>query len=446
MATSQRGKFRDRMKKIKLYRLKEKLKLSKETSIKVGKVIVGTPLIIGGGIKLAIDSLNQTENIVKENLFEDILRQNSKNNKVFKKDFYKKIDKVKIIVDNKDDLKQDKNINLLNDYKEKVLNIKNKLDIIESEAYILNENNDENELLKGCNDQEQQTDKLLDKIDNVKHKYLTAKEKVTQDIKITTSKEEIENKIENLGINTIENEFLKIEKEISNLELEIIKLEIKKEEKIEKKGLKPLDIWKLSYDLIDVDKVNYNCNKLIIEQQKILDNLNKKINNISSLEKKEYNVEGLGTFLGSLFKYLGTLFVAPFSGLMPGIAISTLATKKVVNNLADNIKIKEKTKTIYAASDYENDIINSIHDLSSMDDLIDSTLEDIYKIKKELKSKLGSNSREYENIISKINKLESNIQNNKYKVHILKTKMEQNKKINKDKLVKVKVLNQKQKK
>ena len=75
--------------------------------------------------------------------------------------------------------------------------------------------------------------------------------------------------------------------------------------------------------------------------------------------------------------------------------------------------------------------------------LISSSISDIKKIKEKLQQdKSLSSSLEYKNIMGKINDIEIVLNNNKNKLDIIETKLNGYKKINSDKLVKVRKLNE----
>ena len=135
--------------------------------------------------------------------------------------------------------------------------------------------------------------------------------------------------------------------------------------------------------------------------------------------------------------------INPLKGLFPVIATSTLATKSTIDLLKKQVHIEESKQIVYTAENYEKQITTNISSVNDMKYLISSSISDIKKIKEKLqRDKSLSSSLEYKNIMGKINDIEIVLNNNKNKLDIIETKLNGYKKINSDKLVKVRKLNE----
>ena len=99
---------------------------------------------------------------------------------------------------------------------------------------------------------------------------------------------------------------------------------------------------------------------------------------------------------------------------------------------------------VYETIDYSKEINNAINNLDDTSSLIDSTLDEVVK----LKSKYINEFSKYENSISgyhdtikKINKMENAILGSKIKIDIMKQRMREKERQNSNKVKRVKKLN-----
>ncbi len=418
MATGKLGKFQERIKKIRLYKTNKKIKISKQSiektkeySINVGKIVIGVPLIISGGIKNVIDSMyveKKQKKFAKEEENEVLISPN----------YEEKIDLI---------------LEKLQNQKVKLITINSMIDIEKMEIYILNL--ESGEKTKEDSKISDRIEDNLNLIDNLSEYYKDSKKNFAKEDNHVYLLHEREN------IKNAEEQVLKIDEEILKLEYENQKLELEKKEKLDILGLNEKDLIKLEEKFISLEKTNLTFEQIIANQDKFLTQLEDRINVIDVEKKMEYSVRGLGELINNLVKYFGLICLFPFSNLIPGIAINTLATKKMLNVLINNINFNEKEKIIYSAYDYSKSISNEIYDLNATSSLINDTLVNIKKLKSELKEDF-KNHPLYDEMNSKLNRLEHSVLINQCKINILKDKLEENNKINKDKLIKVKSLSQ----
>ena len=98
----------------------------------------------------------------------------------------------------------------------------------------------------------------------------------------------------------------------------------------------------------------------------------------------------------------------------------------------------------YFAYDYSDELRRCINDIDYTSESINSTLVDIINLKKEYTFKFKSYQDkfpEYASAIKKINKIENSIIGSKIKLDMVKTKMLEKEKINNNKMIKIRVLN-----
>ena len=198
---------------------------------------------------------------------------------------------------------------------------------------------------------------------------------------------------------------------------------------------------KIKDDIIKIDEVNNNINYEIGKQNDYMKNLLSKINIINRNEYNKYKINGIGKMISNSLKYIGLLLMSPFAGFIPSIAINTIATKKMIGNIRKNMKIENVKYIEYSAIDYDRDIKNKLDDINYVNYVVDDALNDVKNLKNDFMIQYNSNINGYESTLDKIEEIERSIVNNKKRLSIIKNKMDINRKINKDKLIKVKKLN-----
>ncbi len=348
---------------------------------------------------------------------------------------------------------------ILNLLKKDLVKQINELEILQSDLYILKELENDDLVYKKCSQNIVEIKKILSRIKSLKEKYDYLKDNVDFEYMLEVKDAPLYDKIIDLK-NILETDkvpFLvddyKLLEEFKYLYLKIDKIksdaeeyEEKKNKKIEELKKRDIDFEKFKEQVNNVSSLNEGYEHFIKEQDQIIKNMDENISKIDSIEKVSYSFKGFGSLLGNSFRYLGLLLMSPFKGLFPNIAIQTLATRRILGDLSDALKIEEKRYTVYeAAVDYSKEIDMALYDIDYTTSLIDNSLSDIIKLKANFKDKFQKyhgNFREYQDAIKKLNKIENTIMNNKIKVGLIKDKMLINEKINSQKMAKVLKLNE----
>lgn len=217
----------------------------------------------------------------------------------------------------------------------------------------------------------------------------------------------------------------------------------KKKEEIEKRD-KDFDLFKKVVTSVDVKNERYFS--IINSQVDLCNNILKNVEKIFRSESVGYRLKGLSDLVGSSFRYLFYLSMSPFRGIFPSIAINTLATRHMIRNIRNNLELEEIRKVNYYAKDYEYEINRYIYDANNLSNLLYSTLDDIDGLKDEFKNKYGKYIEkipEYKEIYKKIEKIENMVKFNLDKVKKIEKSLNKSKEKNKNKLIKIKELNNK---
>ncbi len=339
---------------------------------------------------------------------------------------------------------------IINDYK-------NKLEIIETDIYVLNTYIEDNKTKEKCKQEKKQIQSIIEKINKIKEQYKILKSKNIE--------------LDYLGIDNslLIDDIYKYKKLVNNINdiskyqdkykkseifletnslLETIENSIKKLEKSNKNKMNKISIDEKKFIEIKDDLFKYSFefsrfNNFIEGQNSIIENMKDKVGEINSYEEKVTKFIGYDKLLFNNLKYISLLLLSPLKGLFPVIATSTLATKSTIDLLKKQVHIEESKQIVHTAENYEKQITTNISSVNDMKYLISSSISDIKKIKEKLQQdKSLSSSLEYKNIMGKINDIEIVLNNNKNKLDIIETKLNGYKKINSDKFVKVRKLNE----
>lgn len=336
-----------------------------------------------------------------------------------------------------------------------LIRLKNECEIIESEEYIINKYEKDQEVYNNALRINKKIDKLLIKLKKIEKDYKLFKDKdlikeplfledtlLIDDIigyreslsKIKTSP--INNKLKLLG----EYQYLYL-----NLDKLIDKTEQIKEisnKRVEELSLRDQNYKEAKNKIVNISEIE-NCTSKIINKNKMyLEELSKKVDKITEEKYIEKKLEGMNGFFTSSLRYIFLLTLTPLKGIFPGIAARTIATRKLLHGMLENMHYKTKEKSLFLADNYLDEINNKIYNIKDLEDNIEAAIEEVQKLKKEFQDEfLAYNLPEYDKTYKKLELIEANILNNKEKTRIIKEKLIKNKTLNKNTLLKVRNLN-----
>jgi len=477
-----RGKFSDRIKNIRKERLKRKKHTSveveeenvfKKTGRNILKVILVVPSVIythvnsdkkknGEDKKKEIFALNKKNELTSDKKVDDLrdYQQNNerkiKVNKIRdidvsllrkKKELYlKDLEKSGIYLDKEVQNVVDAQIKIailqkeiIDLIKKRLVKSVNELEVLQSELYILKEVDGNSVYFDKCKENIREIKKLLSKVKSLKEKYDYLKETVDFDymleygddflidkileLKEICSRDDIKYIVDNYKIlDEYKYLYLKIDK----LHEDTIKLEEERDKRVEDLRQRDIDFDKMKNDVYDVDREKDRYDNFVREQELFLKKLGEKVNQIDSHERVTYRLKGFNQLVGNSFKYLGLLLVNPLKGLIPGIATQTMVTRNMIHNLYNNLEWQEDRKMIYEAIDYSLSIKAAIDNLDDTSILVNSTLEDVMRLKMKYMSEFSKYEKEipgYRDTIRKINKIENAMLGSKIKIELMKQKM-----------------------
>ena len=207
---------------------------------------------------------------------------------------------------------------------------------------------------------------------------------------------------------------------------------------IENKDKKYDEIKLEMINALDIEK---KCALEIERQNECFRNLMSKVSKINREEYVTMHLRGLGEMLGSTLRFMGLMLVSPFTGMIPGIARHTMATRRMIANAYRHIHLEEVRHVRYEAENYESEINNYLNDVGYTEALLEDTIRDVDRFKSEFMSIYNSNIPGYEDTLKKFDKLEKQLMRNLNMVLLHKQNLKRSKKLNEEKLARVKKMN-----
>lgn len=336
-----------------------------------------------------------------------------------------------------------------------LIRLKNECEIIESEEYIINKYEKDQEVYNNALCINKKIDKLLIKLKKIEKDYKLFKDKdlikeplFLEDTLLIDDIIEYRESLSKIKTSPINNK-LKLLGEYQYLYLNLDKLIDKTEQikeisdkRVEELSLRDQNYKEAKNKIVNISEIE-NCTSKIINKNKMyLEELSKKVDKITEEKYIEKKLEGMNGFFTSSLRYIFLLTLTPLSGIFPGIAARTIATRKLLHGMLENMHYKTQEKSLFLADNYLDEINNRIYDIKDLEDNIDSAIEEVKKLKKEFQDEfLAYNLPEYDKTYKKLELIEANILNNKEKTRIIKEKLIKNKTLNKNTLLKVRKLN-----
>lgn len=419
----------------------------KPKAVKSQKIIITSPIIDFS------KKDKQERKIYEHQIIDNSKKENKKN-----------IQQVNPIKKEDNIIKSKETINYLNNQivnkiKKRLVKCLDEIEILESELCVINTLSKDEATIEELNKTKIKVNALINKINSLKEKYKLIKNYVDNEIFIDNKDDFLDEDIDYLKqlatsaeIGNNKSIIKKIkEYKLLSLELDIIETKVKdlsniKEKKKEELNLRDDNYQKLLNTYINNQTISEQCQKMIAEQEKLLANI--KVNDIEAMTNTTTKLVGIGEVFRSGLKYIGSV-INPFKYTKNGIAQSTLLAKRLLNNAINNIHMETETKILYQATDYSYEIDRCLNELEYVSYTIDKSLEDITYLKNRYISELIKYKYRVPKIAKTyqdITKLEKLLLSNKRKTQLMINKTNNLELANKNKLIKVKKLNNQERK
>lgn len=345
-------------------------------------------------------------------------------------------------------------LSILLKIKKKINKLNNECDIIESEAYLIKKYGNDKNLLDKATAIKKEIEILEEKLSKIDKDLNNIKENVLVNPKSLDDEALVDSivKYKDL-INDIEESKLpnkiKLLDEYKKLTIKLEELDIKtknleEETKAREKELSERDsrYKEAKEKMLNLDEINDRCNDILKKNKIYIDELSKKVGTINKTKYTKYKLQGLNNLLSTSLKYIGLLSLTPLKGILPGIATKTYATRKLVGSMYHSLHYEKQEKIVYSFENYYSELNSRICSMSAVEENIGLALQDINNLKVEFRNKfLKYNLPEYDEAYKKIELLEEDVLTSRQKVFLMKNKLIENQKVNKETLTKVRKLN-----
>lgn len=193
---------------------------------------------------------------------------------------------------------------------------------------------------------------------------------------------------------------------------------------------------------LNASTINKSCVDEINKQNEYYGSLMERIHDIHSSEYVTTHLRGLGDLVGMSLRYVGLLLLNPLRNTLPGIGIQTIATRRLVGNLYHRLHFEEVRHIHYETVDYDNEINKNLTDVHYMSNLINDTLESVEKLRSEFMMQYDSKIPGYSDTLMRLDDLYYMVQKNQKRLNIIEKKLNYGKRVNEEKLVRVRELNE----
>ncbi len=214
------------------------------------------------------------------------------------------------------------------------------------------------------------------------------------------------------------------------------------ENKIQEYEVRDQKYHDIQLGMVQVQDVMKNCNEEMNRQNEYFVQLMSKVGQIHREEYSTYRLRGLNELITGGLRYMGLMMLSPFTGLLPSIGIRTLATRRMIHNAYQHLHMEEVKKVRYEAINYDREIGHKLMDVDYTSILIDDTLKDIEKLRDDFMLQYRSDIPGYEDTLRKLEKIHHTVVRSQNRVELIRTNLKKSKKLNEEKLVRVREMNQ----
>jgi hypothetical protein len=331
------------------------------------------------------------------------------------------------------------------------------LEVLESELFILSQQQNSELELKRVKEIKDKINELIDRVNSIIDQYNLYKRNYYIDNVIGLDDNVIVDDIISyrtlLGSFEDEKKFVKEFKALEEFKSlydnlitvrdDVEKLQVDNEHKIEEFDVRYKKYNNIKIGMVAALDIDKKCSLEIDRQNEYFSRLMEKVDVIDRQEYVTMHLRGLGNLIGNSLRFMGLMLMSPFTGLIPGISMQTMATRRMIANAYRHIHLEEVNHVRYEAIDYDSELNHHLDDVNYAECLIDDALKDVDRLKEDFMSIYDSRIPGYEDTLKKITAIENKLVRNQNKVAIVKKNLKRSKKINENKIVRVRELNDK---
>ena len=199
---------------------------------------------------------------------------------------------------------------------------------------------------------------------------------------------------------------------------------------------------KIIHDVLAVSQIQKSVMGEISRQNEYFSELMKKVNKINHEEYYTTQLKGLNHLLASTLRYTGIMLLSPLAGLFPSIAIQASATRRMVHNAYDQLHFEKVRHVVYRGEDLESEINDKLTDVKYVTNMVYNTITDIIRLRDDFLRQYNSDIPGYQDTLKNINSIYEVVYNSYSKLNIIEKNLDLGKKMNREKMVRVRELNE----
>ena len=224
------------------------------------------------------------------------------------------------------------------------------------------------------------------------------------------------------------------------------KLQEENEEKIEEYDIRDKKYDSIKLEMISALDIGKKTDLEVSRQNEYIKRLMEDIEKIDRHEYVTSHLRGVGALLSSSLRYMRALVMSPLSGMIPGIGMQALVARRMIANAYRHLHFEDINHVYYEAIDYDSELNHHLLSVSYVEDMVDGAIKDVSRLREEFMSIYDRRIPGYEDTLKKIGEIEKNLVRSQNRVLLAKKNLKRSKKINENKLVRVRKLNDEAKK
>lgn len=334
------------------------------------------------------------------------------------------------------------------------------LEVLESELWLLNQQHNSEVELERVREIKKKINDLIDKLNLIIKQYNLYAESYYMDNVIGLDDNVLLDDIidyrtlldsfegEQAFIDEVKalDEFKALYDSLVEIKADTEKLQEENEEKIEEYDIRDKKYDSIKLEMISALDIGRKTDLEVSRQNEYIKRLMEDIEKIDRHEYVTSHLRGVGALLSSSLRYMRALVMSPLSGMIPGIGMQALVARRMIANAYRHLHFEDINHVYYEAIDYDSELNHHLLSVIYVEDMVDGAIKDVSRLREEFMSIYDRRIPGYEDTLKKIGEIEKNLVRSQNRVLLAKKNLKRSKKINENKLVRVRKLNDEAKK
>ena len=334
------------------------------------------------------------------------------------------------------------------------------LEVLESELWLLNQQHNSEVELERVREIKKKINDLIDKLNLIIKQYNLYAESYYMDnviglddnvllddiIDYRTLLDSFEGEQDFIEEVKALDEFKALYDSLVEIKADTEKLQEENEEKIEEYDIRDKKYDSIKLEMISALDIGKKTDLEVSRQNEYIKRLMEDIEKIDRHEYVTSHLRGVGALLSSSLRYMRALVMSPLSGMIPGIGMQALVARRMIANAYRHLHFEDINHVYYEAIDYDSELNHHLLSVSYVEDMVDGAIKDVSRLREEFMSIYDRRIPGYEDTLKKIGEIEKNLVRSQNRVLLAKKNLKRSKKINENKLVRVRNLNDEAKK